>query len=115
MNSSIQSERKWPHEAGFTLIEVMAAIFLTSMVITFAVSFYLDLANASQSANIRARQALRAASAIDRVARDLANTAFIVKAEEADPLLHPRHPRRHRQDPGPQQKHKVKYPAMMTF
>jgi len=89
MNSSIQSERKWPHEAGFTLIEVMAAIFLTSMVITFAVSFYLDLANASQSANIRARQALRAASAIDRVGRDLANTAFIVKAEEADPLLHP--------------------------
>lgn len=78
-----------PRAAGFTLIEVMAAIFLTSMVITFAVSFYIDLANVSQSANLRTRQTLKATSAIERVARDLANTAFVVKAEETDPLSHP--------------------------
>ena len=31
-------------DSGFTLMEVMAAIFLTSIVITFAVSFYIDIA-----------------------------------------------------------------------
>ncbi len=78
-----------PRRAGFTLIEVMAAIFLTSMVITFAVSFYINLANISQAAIIRTRQTLQATSAIERVARDLASTAFIVKSEETDPLAHP--------------------------
>ncbi|HIL79912.1 MAG TPA: prepilin-type N-terminal cleavage/methylation domain-containing protein, partial [Myxococcales bacterium] len=47
-----------PRRFGFTLIEVMAAIFLTSMVITFAVSFYINLANISQAAIIRTRQTL---------------------------------------------------------
>lgn len=78
-----------PRGAGFTLIEVMAAIFLTSMVITFAVSFYIDLANVSQAAISRTRQTLQATSAVERVARDLASTAFIVKSEETDPLSHP--------------------------
>ena len=78
-----------PRQPGFTLIEVLAAVFLTSMVITFAVSFYIDLANLSQRAIARTRENLQAASALDRIGRDLANTAFWLKAEEADPFTHP--------------------------
>jgi prepilin-type N-terminal cleavage/methylation domain-containing protein len=80
---------RYPRQPGFTLIEVMAAVFLTSMVITFAVSFYIDLANLSQRAIARTRETLQAASALDRIGRDLANTAFWLKAEDADPLTHP--------------------------
>ncbi|HIL02099.1 MAG TPA: prepilin-type N-terminal cleavage/methylation domain-containing protein [Myxococcales bacterium] len=78
-----------PRQPGFTLIEVLAAVFLTSMVITFAVSFYIDLANLSQRAIARTRENLQAASALDRIGRDLANTAFWLKAEEDDPFTHP--------------------------
>ena len=78
-----------PRQPGFTLIEVLAAVFLTSMVITFAVSFYIDLANLSQRAIARTRENIQAANTLDRIGRDLANTAFWVKAEEADPLTHP--------------------------
>jgi prepilin-type N-terminal cleavage/methylation domain-containing protein len=75
--------------AGFTLLEVLAAIFLTSIVITFAVSFYIDLANASRRALERTRESLRGTAVVARIARDLSNASFVVKAEEADPLSHP--------------------------
>jgi prepilin-type N-terminal cleavage/methylation domain-containing protein len=86
--NEVQATRN-PRQPGFTLIEVLAAVFLTSMVITFAVSFYIDLANLSQRAIARTRENLQAASALDRIGRDLANTAFWLKAEEADPFTHP--------------------------
>ena len=74
---------------GFTLMEVLAAIFLTSIVITFAVSFFISLGNSSQRAIDHTRKSLQAVAVLDRVARDLANTALMVKAEDEDPLSHP--------------------------
>ncbi len=74
---------------GFTLMEVLAAIFLTSIVITFAVSFYIDLANSSQRAIKRTREGIRATSVVDRVARDLSNAYLLARAEDTDPLSHP--------------------------
>jgi hypothetical protein len=77
------------HALGFTLMEVMAAIFLTSIVITFAVSFYIDIANSSQRAIVETRKNLRATGVLARVSRDLSNVAFVVKKEEDDPLTYP--------------------------
>jgi hypothetical protein len=70
-------------------MEVMAAIFLTSMVITFAVSFYIDLSNSSQRALDRSRASLKVAGVVDRLARDISNATFLVKGEDEDPLSHP--------------------------
>jgi prepilin-type N-terminal cleavage/methylation domain-containing protein len=78
-----------PQSRGFTLMEVMAAIFLTSIVITFAVSFYIDIAKSSQRAIVVTRTNLRATGVLDKLSRDLSNTALVVKAEDDDPLGHP--------------------------
>ena len=88
MQSCKASERRFPR-GGFTLMEVLAAIFLTSIVITFAVSFFISLSNSSQRAIDHTRESLQAVAVLDRVARDLANTALMVKAEDEDPLSHP--------------------------
>ena len=36
-----------PSRAGFTLIEVLAVLFLTALVLSAALSFYIDLSNDS--------------------------------------------------------------------
>ena len=57
--------------AGFTLIELMAAVLLTTMVITTAVVFYLQLSEATRVAIRHVREGRRAIALLDRVARDL--------------------------------------------
>lgn len=74
---------------GFTLIEVLAVIFLTTLVLSVAINFYIDLSNASNSATERTRVARRAAALLDRVARDLEGATLVMKPEEMDPLEHP--------------------------
>jgi prepilin-type N-terminal cleavage/methylation domain-containing protein len=76
-------------QAGFTLIEVLAAVFLTTMVIGIAVSFYINLSDHSMRAAKRMRETLHAVALLDRVANDVRAASMIVKAEDADPLSHP--------------------------
>jgi prepilin-type N-terminal cleavage/methylation domain-containing protein len=45
---------------GFTLIEVLAVLLLTSLVMGVAIDFYRDLSQASSEAVVRARTARRA-------------------------------------------------------
>ena len=89
MKSFTCIERPGSPAGGFTLMEVLAAIFLTSIVITFAVSFYIDLANSSQRAMKRTRESIRGTSVVDRVVRDLSNAYLLARDEETDPLSHP--------------------------
>ena len=89
MNPSLCMATESRGRPGFTLIEVMAAIFLTAMVITFAVSFYIDLSNASQRALARTQENLKVASVVDRLNRDLSNATILVKADDEDPMSHP--------------------------
>ena len=89
MNSNRHRPERGRRPAGFTLIEVMAAIFLTAMVITFAVSFYIDLSNASQRALSQTRESLKLVSVKDRINRDISNAVIVVKAEDEDPMSHP--------------------------
>jgi prepilin-type N-terminal cleavage/methylation domain-containing protein len=81
--------RRPAQRAGFTLIEVLAAVFLTSVVIGVAVSFYINLSDHSTRAAARTRETLHAAALLDRVATDLKNATMLVKAEDEDPLSHP--------------------------
>lgn len=75
--------------AGFTLIEVLAVLFLTALVLSAAISFYVDLSNDSTRATEKTREVRRATTLIDRIARDLERTLLVRKPDDQDPLAHP--------------------------
>jgi prepilin-type N-terminal cleavage/methylation domain-containing protein len=74
---------------GFTLLELMAVVLLTAIVLGAAADSYLDLSNASNVAVERSREAREAVGVLDRMARDLEGTVLVVKPEELDPISHP--------------------------
>jgi prepilin-type N-terminal cleavage/methylation domain-containing protein len=74
---------------GFTLIEVLAVVLLTGLVIGVATDFYLDLSRASNRAVLLTRDSRRAASVLDRIARDVQSAVLVKRPEDADPSTHP--------------------------
>jgi prepilin-type N-terminal cleavage/methylation domain-containing protein len=74
---------------GFTLMEVLAVIFLTALVMGVALNFYVDLSNASTRAAESTRDLRRATALLDRVASDFERALLMRKPEETDPLSHP--------------------------
>lgn len=75
--------------AGFTLIEVLAVLFLTALVFGVALDFYIDLTNQSHYASEATREIRRATTLLDRLARDFEHALLVQKPEETDPLDHP--------------------------
>ncbi len=75
--------------AGFTLIEMLAVVVMTSLVLTAAARFYLQLSRATVSQTEATREARRATLLVDRVARDLQGAVLLIKPAGADPLNHP--------------------------
>jgi len=75
--------------AGFTLIEVMAVVMLTAIVITFAVNFFFNLTENTDRAVARTRGMRHSVALLDRIARDLESAYLLTKPEETDPLDHP--------------------------
>lgn len=75
--------------AGFTLLEMLAVVALTTLVLTVAISFFIDLSRASSEASERTRAARRATALLDRLARDLEGSTLVKKPKETDPLEHP--------------------------
>jgi type II secretory pathway component PulJ len=75
--------------AAFTLLEVLAVVLLTALVIGVALAFYVDLSRASARAADGTREIRRATAVLDRVARDLERTILVRKPDETDPLDHP--------------------------
>jgi len=74
---------------GFTLIEVMAVVVLTALVLGVTLDYYHDLSNASQHAMDRTREVRRATAILDRVAADLQGATLVVKPSGRDRLSHP--------------------------
>ncbi len=64
-------------------------LFLTSLVFGVALNFYVDLSNQSQHASEATRAVRRAASLLDRLARDFESAVLEKKPAEVDPLTHP--------------------------
>jgi type II secretory pathway component PulJ len=75
--------------AGFTLLEVLAVVLLTSVVIGAALRHYVNLSRASERAMQHTRGVRRATAILDRLARDLEGTLLFTKEPETDPLDHP--------------------------
>ena len=74
---------------GFTLIEVLAATLLTSIVISAAVAFFITLTDATTVATDRTREGRHAVAVLDRIARDLESSFLLVKPPDRDPIEHP--------------------------
>jgi type II secretion system protein J len=75
--------------SGFTLIEVLAVLFLTALVLSAALGFYVDLSNESARASETTREVRRATTLMDRIARDIERTVLVKKQPDEDPLAHP--------------------------
>ena len=75
--------------SGFTLIEVLAVLFLTALLLGTALGFYIDLSNESARAGDSTREVRRATTLIDRIARDVERTVLVKKPQDEDPLAHP--------------------------
>ena len=74
---------------GFTLIEVLAVLFLTALVLGVALDFFVDLSRESTHATDSTRDLRRATNLVDRIARDVERTLLVKKPEEMDPLANP--------------------------
>ena len=74
---------------GFTLLEMMAVIALTALVLTAATDFYLDLSRAGSEAVEQIQGRRRAARLLDRLARELEGSVLVVKPAARDPIRHP--------------------------
>lgn len=74
---------------GFTLIELMAAVFLTAVVLTLAVNVFMDLSRQADAAVRLVAGARRATLVLDRIATDLERTVLVQRAPGQDPLRHP--------------------------
>ncbi len=74
--------------SGFTLIEMLAVVVLTTLVLTVAINFFIDLSRASTSATDQMRAQRRASALLDRIAHDLEGTYLVKKPKETDPLEH---------------------------
>ena len=75
--------------AGFTLIEVLAVVLLTGLVLGIALDFYVDLSRASNRAADHTRGGRRATAILDRMARDFESAVLVRKPDAVDPLAHP--------------------------
>ncbi|TMA35318.1 MAG: prepilin-type N-terminal cleavage/methylation domain-containing protein [Deltaproteobacteria bacterium] len=75
--------------SGFTLIEVLAVVLITSLLLGATISFYLNLTRQAARASENTREARRAAALIDRVATDLESALLVKKPKEQDALAQP--------------------------
>jgi prepilin-type N-terminal cleavage/methylation domain-containing protein len=75
--------------SGFTLIEVLAVVLMTGVLMGVALDFYLDLSRASNRAADTTRESRRTAAVLDRIMRDLEETVFLHKPDAVDPIAHP--------------------------
>jgi prepilin-type N-terminal cleavage/methylation domain-containing protein len=75
---------------GFTLLEMMAVVLLTGIVLSAAVRFYIELSIANRAALERVRGERRTVSILDRIARDLEAATLMKRPEDVeDPLEFP--------------------------
>jgi prepilin-type N-terminal cleavage/methylation domain-containing protein len=74
---------------GFTLLEMLAVIALTALVLTAAADYYVDLSRAGNEATEKIRDTRRAARLLDRLAHEIEGTVLVVKPPELDPIRHP--------------------------
>ncbi len=74
---------------GFTLLEVLVAVFIMSLVISFAFQAYQGIAGAYARVSEVTSRDRAARILLDRIERELVGAVMIEREEGSDPLLHP--------------------------
>ena len=75
--------------AGFTLLEILVAVFIMAMVLTFAFEAYRGIERAYSRVGSSPSRDRAARIVLDRLERELVGSVLIQREEGADPLLHP--------------------------
>ena len=78
-----------PRRGGFTLIEVLAVVLITAILLGTTINFYLDLSRQAAHASENVREVRRASALLDRIAVDLEHTMLVKKPAEADAISSP--------------------------
>ena len=77
-------------ELGFTLLEILVAVFIMAMILTFAFEAYKGIEEAYARVVSPSNSRDRAARImLDRIERELVGTVMIERAKGSDPLLQP--------------------------
>lgn len=74
---------------GFTLIEVLAVVLITSLLLGATINFYINLSRQAARASENMREVRRASALLDRIAVDLEHAMLVKKPAEADAISSP--------------------------
>ena len=74
---------------GFTLIEVLAVVLITSLLLGATINFYVNLTREAAHASEKVREVRRASALLDRIAVDLEHTVLVKKPAEEDAITSP--------------------------
>jgi prepilin-type N-terminal cleavage/methylation domain-containing protein len=75
--------------AGFTLLEILVAVFIMAMILTFAFEAYRGIEHAYSRVGTSPSRNRAARVVLDRLERELVGSVLVQREEGADPLLHP--------------------------
>jgi prepilin-type N-terminal cleavage/methylation domain-containing protein len=78
-----------PRSTGFTLLEVLVAMFIMALVLTFAFQAYQGISEAYTRVSSTTSRNRAAEILLDRLERELVGAVLVQREEGADPLLHP--------------------------
>ncbi len=78
-----------PRAAGFTLLEMLSAVFLATIVLVLVAGIFSENGRQRSAASERLRVETAASTALDRVAQDLEATIFLTPSAGGDPRDHP--------------------------
>ena len=74
---------------GFTLLEVLVAVFVMSLVLTFTFQAYRGIADAYARASEGGERDRALHVLLDRIERELSGAVLVQREDGADPLTHP--------------------------
>jgi prepilin-type N-terminal cleavage/methylation domain-containing protein len=77
------------HSAGFTLLEILVAVFIMAMVLTIAFQAYQGIEQAYSRVGNSPSRDRAARIVLDRLERELVGSIMVQREQGADPLLHP--------------------------
>lgn len=77
------------HVPGFTLIEILAAVFILTVILTLVTGLFIENGRQRKAALDLMAERLTASGALSMMEQDLAATVFVAKKEDQRPDQHP--------------------------
>ncbi|HKK51581.1 MAG TPA: type II secretion system protein GspJ [Myxococcota bacterium] len=75
--------------AGYTLVEILAAFFLMTVLLALVMGIFVENGRQREAAIELMRERLSATGALQQIASDLESALFVARASEVDPRDHP--------------------------